>query len=135
MEMFTLGKTHVPNLESKKILEIRHKILDHETGVNHTLIWTDMPDGSFELEVQIPAAAADSTEYLVSMMMAAERVRQMEKQAKMLAVIDQMTGGMLSRALVAEMQADGVEVPQELLDLINGDMITATIVEDEHTVH
>lgn len=132
MNMVSMGKTRIADNDHKRIVEARHKIIDRCTNATHQLIFTELGDGSYELETLVDEDSSNSIEYLIGMTVALEEIKRHEEIAQMMAAVDEAMGGMLLPILVGEMISEGIDVPQELMDLVGDKLIT---VIDKHAVN
>ena len=124
MNYVSMGRTHIKDEQHKKLVEVRHRIIDKHTKTTHKLDFVANGDGSYILDTQVDERLADSPEYMFGMIAAINEIREIEAMAQSMAALDEATGGMLLPLLVDELVQAGIEVPQDILDLAGAGMIT-----------
>lgn len=136
MNIVTLKEDTLKDPGLKEIIEVRLQVLSKIVGVEHKIEWGQDAAGAVTYKVTVDEDLMPHPLIYRELTAEARRVcEEMEQMAVLLTALDTATGGMLMRKVIEDMQARGEEVPQDLVDFANNNLITATIVEDEHTVH
>lgn len=136
MNIVTLKEDTLKDPGLKEIIEVRLQVLSKIVGVEHNVEWGQDAAGAVTYKVTVDEDLMPHPLIYRALAEEARRVcEEMEQMAVFLTAIDAATVGMLMRKVIEDMQARGEEVPQDIVDFAYNDMFTATIVEDEHTVH
>lgn len=132
MNYVSMGQTHIKDDQHKKLVEVRHRIIDKHTKTTHKLNFTPNGDGGYILDTLVDESIADSPEYMFNMVAAAHEIREIEAMAQAMADLDNALGGVLLPILVNDLLAAGFEVPQDIIDLAGEGLIT---VVDKSTLN